>query len=180
MRLTQEQIDAVDFVQMMAYDRFDIKDGNHSSFRSGAYSSMRYFVNIGFKPSQLVLGLPAYGRPDGWQSIWTNYDYGAPVSATQDFSTPYTYWDNIQWLYYTGTDLDDKEYNHALLKSWVNGAALIADKTAYVIEQGFAGMMIWRESTDYDWDATDVNGMPLSVLRAIYDTACERIVGYGE
>lgn len=179
-RLTQEQIDAVDFVQMMAYDRFDIVDGNHSSFRSGAYSSMRYFVNIGFKPSQLVLGLPAYGRPDGWQSIWTNYDYGAPVSATQDFSTPYTYWDNIQWLYYTGTDLDGKEYNHALLKSWVNGAALVADKTAYVIEQGFAGMMIWRESTDYDWNATDENGMPLSVLRAIYDTACERIVGYGE
>ena len=179
-RLTQEQIDAVDFVQMMAYDRFDIKDGNHSSFRSGAYSSMRYFVNIGFKPSQLVLGLPAYGRPDGWQTIWTNYDYGAPVSATQDFSTPYTYWDNIQWLYYTGTDLDGGTYDNALLKSWVNGAALVADKTAYVIEQGFAGMMIWRESTDYDWDATDVNGMPLSVLRAIYDTACERIVGYGE
>lgn len=187
-RLTQEQIDAVDFVQMMAYDRFDIKDGNHSSFRSGAYSSMRYFVNIGFKPSQLVLGLPAYGRPDGWQSIWTNYDYGAPVSATQDFSTPYTYWDNIQWLHYTGTDLDGKEYNHALLKSWVNGAALVADKTAYVIEQGFAGMMIWRESTDYDWNAMDDSSkmnenksdMPLSVLRAIYDTACERIVGYGE
>ena len=179
-RLTQEQIDAVDFVQMMAYDRFDIKDGNHSSFRSGAYSSMRYFVNIGFKPSQLVLGLPAYGRPDGWQTIWTNYDYGSDVSATQDFSTPYTYWDNIQWLYYTGTDLDGGVYNNALLKSWVNGAALVADKTAYVIEQGFAGMMIWRESTDYDWNATDENGMPLSVLRAIYDTACERIVGYGE
>ena len=105
-----------------------------------------------------------------------------------DFSTPYTYWDNIQWLYYTGTDLDGKEYNHALLKSWVNGAALVADKTAYVIEQGFAGMMIWRESTDYDWNATDDSSkmnenksdMPLSVLRAIYDTACERIVGYGE
>lgn len=188
--LTQEHIDAVDFVQMMAYDRFDIVDGNHSSFRSGAYSSMRYFVNIGFKPSQLVLGIPLYGRPDGWQTIWTNYDYSSQwseenddtrVSATQDFSTPYTYWDNIQWLHYTGTNLDGKEdYNHALLKSWVNGAALIADKTAYVIEQGFAGMMIWRESTDYDWDATDVNGMPLSALRSIYDTACDRIVGYGE
>lgn len=188
--LTQEHIDAVDFVQMMAYDRFDIVDGNHSSFRSGAYSSMRYFVNIGFKPSQLVLGLPAYGRPDGWQTIWTNYDYSSQwseenddtrVSATQDFSTPYTYWDNIQWLHYTGTNLDGKEdYNHALLKSWVNGAALIADKTAYVIEQGFAGVMLWRESTDYAWDVVDGNGMPLSALRSIYDTACDRIVGYGE
>ena len=57
---------------------------------------------------------------------------------------------------------------------------LVADKTAYVLEQGFAGVMLWRESTDYAWDAVDGNGMPLSALRSIYDTACDRIVGYGE
>lgn len=178
--LTQEHIDAVDFVQMMAYDRFDIVDGNHSSFRSGAYSSMRYFVNIGFKPSQLVLGLPLYGRPTSWDTVWTNYGYGDTVYSTQG-KDPYTYWDNIQWLYYDGTNLDGSiEYDNEFMQVWVNGAALVADKTAYVIEQGFAGVMLWRESTDYAWDATDENGMPLSVLRAIYDTACERIVGYGE
>ena len=93
--LTQEHIDAVDFVQMMAYDRFDIVDGNHSSFRSGAYSSMRYFVNIGFKPSQLVLGIPLYGRPTSWDTVWTNYGYGDTVYSTQG-KDPYTYWDNIQ------------------------------------------------------------------------------------
>lgn len=179
-RLTQEQIDAVDFVQMMAYDRFDIMDGNHSSFRSGAYSSMRYFVNIGFKPSQLVLGLPLYGRPTSWDTVWTNYGYGDTVYSTQG-KDPYTYWDNIQWLYYDGTNLDGSiEYDNELMQVWVNGAALIADKTAYVIEQGFAGVMLWRESTDYAWDAVDGNGMPRSALRSIYDTACDRIVGYGE
>ena len=174
--LTQEHIDAVDFVQMMAYDRFDIMDGNHSSFRSGAYSSMRYFVNIGFKPSQLVLGIPLYGRPTSWDTVWTNYGYG----DTQG-KDPYTYWDNIQWLYYDGTNLDGSiKYDNEFMQVWVNGAALIADKTAYVIEQGFAGVMLWRESTDYAWDAVDGNGMPLSALRSIYDTACDRIVGYGE
>lgn len=179
-RLTQEQIDAVDFVQMMAYDRFDIKDGNHSSFRSGAYSSMRYFVNIGFKPSQLVLGIPLYGRPTSWDTVWTNYGYGDTVYSTQG-KDPYTYWDNIQWLYYDGTNLDESiKYDNEFMQVWVNGAALIADKTAYVIEQGFAGVMLWRESTDYAWDAVDGNGMPLSALRSIYDTACDRIVGYGE
>ena len=178
--LTQEHIDAVDFVQMMAYDRFDIVDGNHSSFRSGAYSSMRYFVNIGFKPSQLVLGLPAYGRPTSWDTVWTNYGYGDTVYSTQG-KDPYTYWDNIQWLYYDGTNLDGSiKYDNEFMQVWVNGAALIADKTAYVIEQGFAGVMLWRESTDYAWDAVDGNGMPLSALRSIYDTACDRIVGYGE
>lgn len=178
--LTQEHIDAVDFVQMMAYDRFDIVDGNHSSFRSGAYSSMRYFVNIGFKPSQLVLGIPLYGRPTSWDTVWTNYGYGDTVYSTQG-KDPYTYWDNIQWLYYDGTNLDGSiKYDNEFMQVWVNGAALVADKTAYVIEQGFAGMMIWRESTDYDWNATDENGMPLSALRSIYDTACDRIVGYGE
>ena len=179
-RLTQEQIDAVDFVQMMAYDRFDIMDGNHSSFRSGAYSSMRYFVNIGFKPSQLVLGIPLYGRPTSWDTVWTNYGYGETVYSTQS-KDPYTYWDNTQWLYYTGTNLDGSiKYDNEFMQVWVNGAALIADKTAYVIEQGFAGVMLWRESTDYAWDAVDGNGMPLSALRSIYDTACDRIVGYGE
>lgn len=177
--LTQEHIDAVDFVQMMAYDRFDIVDGNHSSFRSGAYSSMRYFVNIGFKPSQLVLGLPLYGRPTSWDTVWTNYGYGDTVYSTQG-KDPYTYWDNIQWLYYDGTNLDNIKYDNEFMQVWVNGAALIADKTAYVIEQGFAGVMLWRESTDYAWDAVDGNGMPLSALRSIYDTACDRIVGYGE
>lgn len=178
--LTQEHIDAVDFVQMMAYDRFDIVDGNHSSFRSGAYSSMRYFVNIGFKPSQLVLGIPLYGRPTSWDTVWTNYGYGDTVYSTQG-EAPYTYWDNIQWLYYDGTNLDGSiEYDNEFMQVWVNGAALIADKTAYVIEQGFAGVMLWRESTDYAWDAVDGNGMPRSALRSIYDTACDRIVGYGE
>ena len=178
--LTQEHIDAVDFVQMMAYDRFDIADGNHSSFRSGAYSSMRYFVNIGFKPSQLVLGLPLYGRPTSWDTVWTNYGYGDTVYSTQG-KDPYTYWDNIQWLYYDGTNLDGSiKYDNEFMQVWVNGAALIADKTAYVIEQGFAGVMLWRESTDYAWDVVDGNGMPLSALRSIYDTACDRIVGYGE
>lgn len=178
--LTQEHIDAVDFVQMMAYDRFDIMDGNHSSFRSGAYSSMRYFVNIGFKPSQLVLGIPLYGRPTSWDTVWTNYGYGDTVYSTQG-KDPYTYWDNIQWLYYDGTNLDGNiKYDNEFMQVWVNGAALIADKTAYVIEQGFAGVMLWRESTDYAWDAVDGNGMPLSALRSIYDTACDRIVGYGE
>lgn len=178
--LTQEHIDAVDFVQMMAYDRFDIVDGNHSSFRSGAYSSMRYFVNIGFKPSQLVLGLPLYGRPTSWDTVWTNYGYGDTVYSTQG-KDPYTYWDSIQWLYYDGTNLDGSiKYDNEFMQVWVNGAALIADKTAYVIEQGFAGVMLWRESTDYAWDAVDENDMPLSALRSIYDTACDRIVGYGE
>lgn len=179
-RLTQEQIDAVDFVQMMAYDRFDINDGNHSSFRSGAYSSMRYFVNIGFKPSQLVLGTPLYGRPNTWDTIWTNYGYGSEVWSTQD-KAPYTYWDNVQWLYFDGKNTDGEQYDGSVLTQvWVNGAALIADKTAYVIEQGFAGIMLWRESTDFAWDDVDVNGMPRSGLRAIHDTASARIVGYGE
>ena len=196
-RLTQEQIDAVDFVQMMAYDRFDIKDGNHASFRSGAYSSMRYFVNIGFKPSQLVLGLPVYGRPNSWDTVWTNYgykeipgengehsgseyEYDIEAWATYD-KKPYTYWDNSQWLYYTGTNLDGSvTYTIQFIQVWVNGGAMVADKTAYVIEQGFAGMMLWREDTDCDWEAQDYDDNYLNLLRVIRDTAAERIVGYGE
>lgn len=57
---------------------------------------------------------------------------------------------------------------------------MVADKTAYVIEQGFAGMMLWREDTDCDWEAQDYDDNYLNLLRVIRDTAAERIVGYGE
>ena len=109
--------------------------------------------------------------------MWTNYGYGETVYSTQS-KDPYTYWDNTQWLYYTGTNLSGVSYDNEFMQVWVNGAALIADKTAYAIEQGFAGMMLWRESTDYPWEELDGNDMPLNGLRAIKETAAERIVGY--
>ena len=143
----------------MGYDRFDV-DGNNSSFRSGAYLPMRYFVNLGFKPSQLVAGMPAYGRPDNETvgEIWTNYNYGevwADSAKTQQF----TKWDNVQYL----------EYDGQLMKVFVTGGAMAYDKTAYAIEQDFAGVMVFRNLIDYPVDDDR------SVIGAIGDAIADRI-----
>lgn len=160
-RFAEEHIAAIDYVQIMGYDRFDV-DGNNSSFRSGAYMPMRYFVNLGFSPSQLIAGMPAYGRPDSETagSIWTNYYYdNGNVFADKDMTVPYTYWDNAQWI----------TYGDSTMKVYVTGGALAADKTAYAIEQGFAGVMVFRNLIDYP-----VND-ERSVIKAIGDTIAERI-----
>ncbi len=160
-RFSDEHIDAIDFVQIMGYDRFDV-DGNNSSFRSGAYMPMRYFVNLGFSPSQLIAGMPAYGRPDSETagSIWTNYYYdNGNVFADKDMTVPYTYWDNAQWI----------TYGDSTMKVYVTGGALAADKTAYAIEQGFAGVMVFRNLIDYPMSDER------SVIKAIGDTIAERI-----
>ena len=155
----------------MGYDRFDV-DGNNASFRSGAYLPMRYFVNLGFKPSQLIAGMPAYGRPDTTKEeaggTWTDYDYGE-VWGSSDKTTPYTYWDNVQWINspaYSSTEL---------LDVYVTGAAMAADKTAYAIEQGFAGVMIFRGMEDMPFDKLDSDGHGLSITKAIGDTIADRI-----
>lgn len=156
---TAEQIAGIDYVQIMGYDRFDV-DGNNSSFRSGAYLPMRYFINLGFKPSQLVAGMPAYGRPDNETvgEIWTNYNYGevwADSAKTQQF----TKWDNVQYL----------EYDGQLIKVFVTGGAMAYDKTAYAIEQDFAGVMVFRNLIDYPVEDDR------SVIGAIGDAIADRI-----
>ena len=162
-RFTDEQIEAIDYVQIMGYDRFDL-DGNNSSFRSGAYLPMRYFVNLGFEPSQLVAGMPLYGRPhpddEEPGGTWTDYWFdGGKVYGSEDKTTPYTYWDNTQWI----------EYNGAMLKVYVTGPAMAADKTAYAIEQSFAGIMVFRNMEDFPFDDE------LSVMRAIGETIDSRV-----
>lgn len=48
---------------------------------------------------------------------------------------------------------------------------MAADKTAYAIEQGFAGVMVFRNLIDYPMD--DVGNR--SVIKAIGDTIAQRI-----
>lgn len=143
-----QHIAAIDYVQVMGYDRFD-SDGNHSSFRSGAYAPMKYFLDIGFKREQLLSGLPYYGRPDDRSEVWTNYN--------SDNYHPFTYWDNY-------ADYTDINGTH---KSYFNGAAMVYDKTSFCIEQDFAGIMIFRLYLDLPY--SDERCLTKAIGRAIAD-----------
>ena len=123
---------------------------------------MRYFINLGFKPSQLIAGMPVYGRPDNETvgEYWTNYYHdGGAVWADEERKKEYTYWDNVQYLTYGGIDM----------KVYVTGGAMTADKTAYAIEQDFAGIMLFRNLIDYPIEDER------SMIKTVGEVIAERI-----
>ena len=69
--LSQQAITALDRVHVMAYDQFD-EQGFHSTLQT-AQDAIDYFIDLGFAPSQLCLGIPAYGRPLDGSAQWVFY-----------------------------------------------------------------------------------------------------------
>lgn len=119
--MSTQAIEALDQIEIMAYDLFD-NNGNHSSFSSGAVQPVQYFLEKGFKPEQINLGLPFYARPYDGGGIWINYDDPA-----------YTPSDKFQ------------NYSNGM---WFSGAQMTMDKTAYAIDNNIGGMMIFTATED--------------------------------
>lgn len=141
--MSKEAIDALDQIEIMSYDLFD-NDGNHSSFASGAVQPVEYFLDKGFKPEQINLGLPFYARPKDGSGIWINYD-----------NPEYTPVDRFQ------------NYSNGM---WFSGTQMTMDKTAYAIEKGLGGMMIFTATEDVEYSSD------LSLLKSIRTTIDTRTI----
>lgn len=60
--LSKETVSEIDIVNIMAYDSvYSDGHGRHNGY-NGSLSQINYFLDIGFKPQQLVLGLGFYGK----------------------------------------------------------------------------------------------------------------------
>lgn len=119
--MREDAIQALDQIEIMSYDLFD-ENGNHSSFAGGAVQPVQYFLEKGFQPEQINLGLPFYARPDDGGVIWINYD-----------DPGYTPSDRFQ------------NYSNGM---WFSGTQMTFDKTAYAIENDLGGMMIFTATED--------------------------------
>ena len=121
-------IDAIDMVELMSYDNWD-EDGFHATMAL-AKQDVRNMVKLGYKLNRIDLGLPFYARPTTREARW--YDYRS-------------FWDRI----------DEKglavEEGTGLVASF-NTPQLIYDKTAWAIETGLGGVMIWHYSCDVPAD----------------------------
>lgn len=106
---------ALDRVNIMAYDIFD-DNGFHSTY-SAAEKSIDYFLELGFSPSQLFLGIPCYGRPTDKSAVWNYYS-----NADELFSS----FDNI------------------LGDSYYNGKFLVRDKSALAKHSSLGGIMLFH------------------------------------
>lgn len=141
-RLTPSAIRALDNVMVMCYDSFD-ENGYHAAFPT-VYESIRMMLLNGYRREQLQIGLAFYARPTDQGAYWIGYGDYADVLGRYGNVAQGTY--------------DGKE-----MTLYFNGAQAIADKTAYALDCGLGGVMVWH----LDCDAPYAH--ELSLYRTIHD-----------
>ena len=133
-KLSKEARECIDNVNIMAYDQFDER-GDHSSIYEAGLEAIGYFEDLGFDKEQLCLGIPFYGRTADKYAIWPLYD--------EDYGK----WDNYRENF-TYTDEDGNEHTSTV---YLNGYAMVRDKTALSLESGIGGIMIFHSLCDVSY-----------------------------
>lgn len=131
----RDAVNAIEHINLMAYDMFD-KAGNHSNSFFSGYDSIRKARLCGFSSKQILLGIPTYGRTtDRSEDAWPSFrDDGRQLGM----------WDNV--IHYTY--LDSKTNKLKTAKAYLNSYAQVRDKTEIAVMSGIGGVMIFRAFCD--------------------------------
>jgi len=124
--------DDIDWVNLMAYD-MNWRHGEHSNF-DDAVAALQRYVAEGIPEEKLALGIPFYGRNDQAKAI----KYEEIVAACNPLPSE-NYCDGY----------------------FFNGIDLVKQKSQFVLNSNYAGVMIWNLGQD-TYDDT-------SLLNAIYE-----------
>lgn len=148
--LSEDAIRALDMVEVMCYDVWDEGTGIHSSFEISR-AIIKGMRKLGYKRSQLDMGIPFYARPTTEEAVW--YDYKE---------------------YYDKLDDDGlaKDTSRGLIASF-NTPEVVYEKTRWAAKQGLGGVMIWH----YTCDVPAEN--PASLFNAVYRAKAELSAGKG-
>lgn len=151
--LSKQARQCIDVVNAMAYDQFDNRN-DHSSIYNCGLKTIEYFSSLGFSNNQILLGIPFYGRTTDRRSYWPSYDesYG----KWDNFKPDYHYVD-----YDAITEFDSSVY--------LNGYAMVRDKTALAIASDIGGIMIFRFCSDLPYS------YEYSLHRAVHSTITQRL-----
>lgn len=123
-QLSKKAIRALDMVEVMCYDIWDA-DHVHSSFEMSR-AMIKGMIELGYKRSQLDMGIPFYARPTTEEAYW--YDYKE-------------YYDKLDE---NGNAIDE---NTGLTASF-NTTDVVYDKTEWAVMMGLGGVMVWHYSCD--------------------------------
>lgn len=124
-RLSEEAIQGIHKVHVMAYDQFD-GQGQHATYET-AVDAIDYFCDMGFQSEQLSLGIPAYGRPLNGEARWLLYcDYAHLLNSGEN-----------QW--------ED---------SYFNSVQLAQDKALLAREEGLQGIFLYHLACDSQDDTS--------------------------
>ena len=112
--------DSIDWVNVMAYDLNDL-NAEHSTF-DDSVASLQMYEDLGIPKDKLVLGIPFYGRTDGWTSAMNYQDI---VSSCKPLPS------------------DNYCDSH-----FFNGIDLVQQKAQYVLDNNYGGVMAWDLGKD--------------------------------
>lgn len=130
----------LDVAEVMGYDSFDTQDGHHASFANTASGIIEKYLSLGFQAEDLDLGMPFYARPTDGGEYWYSYSGDAEqlgkyqnVAEGRLEGSPETEGENTPDRYY-------------------NGWQMVYDKTAYAIDAGLGGVMVWHYGCDLPYE----------------------------
>jgi GH18 family chitinase len=121
--ITAAVINAVDYINIMAYD--NNQETNHSTYAWATGTDVVGFWKSKVPMNKLVLGLPFYGRPALSPNSWNGQD----IKEFKSVSAA-----NIN---------NDSEGGY-----YYNGKATIKSKAQYALTNGMLGVMFWELSQD--------------------------------
>lgn len=122
LQFSEEAIDSIDQVQLMAYDMFD-HNGDNNSYQGSGDNAVEYLISCGFKKEQINLGMSFYGRPTDGSGVWIDY---------KDPSIP------------------KDPYIMLVNNVWFNTITTVRDKTVYALHKNIGGLMIFSQNEDLD------------------------------
>jgi len=147
-------IKAMHHVNLMTYDIFDSR-GDHCNIYVGTVESAAGLLKKGFPKDKLYLGLPFYGRTvNKSEYAWPLYSDDFDLGKWDNFVPDYAYMAD-------GTE--------EVADAYLNGYAMIRDKTATAIAMDLGGVMIFRAKCDMPYS------YEFSLHRAIGEVIAERI-----
>lgn len=122
--LSEDVLAKLDRINLMAYDNF----GRHSTYESAVEASEYLQIKYNVEPGKINLGIPFYGRifsgldPQYWSrtKIYRQLVEEFTLSPSQDEAGGF----------------------------YFNGIDTVKRKTAYALEQGLGGIMIWELGQD--------------------------------
>lgn len=148
LQFDDDVIKIIDRAEVMLYDMFTAH-GYHSIFPV-TVNGINKMLKGGFEAKQLDLGVPFYSRPTNRLAYWGSY------IQFKDKIDRYT---NL--IYFNDFDVNG---NPMTAPQYINSVQMISDKTAFAIDCGLGGIMIWHMACDLNYSDE------LSLFKAINDT----------